>query len=1210
MIYKTLLLLLVFFSSQFSQEISKITLLNGKQIFQIPVYSFDGNTYISLQHVAEALELNYTTKAEYSAIEIESPKIKLTVTGRNPYAVLFSKENNETRSIQLTTSAHLIDKLIFAPMQQAIDLLSLVYEKPIVIVNPNRLMVVNDEEHVNSVLDFSLNEHEGDTYIKVEAKSKIVAFLNEDNNVNYTLKLRNTSLIRQEFYSIKPIGLVKDIQLNNVNNDAEINIKTISENCAVEIINSSSNNEIFLHVFIREDSDWFEKESEHFKIIYRKNHSHLVNHLLSSAENTLIELMKIFDYKPSEKIIIGTYDVSDYGFSTTTTIPQNYIRLEIEPLEPGYEVVPYNERYQWLLSHELVHIVVNDQTSGVESLFRKVFGKVIPEKTIPLTVAYSLLTNYQRYTPRWYQEAIAVFIETWFSGGYGRILGNFDEMYFRSLLLEGKKFRTQLQLETIDTHNSFLLETLFYLYGARFISYLSIEYGAENVIKWFKEIPGKPYLGFESKFKTVFGKDFNRAWYDFIVYEKDFQKKNIEILKSSKLTGKYNITKEKFGWTTQPYYDKFTNSMIFGYHRPHELATLQQLDLSSGISKDLNSLPTPSIVQVASTAFDESNGLFFYTTNNNQLYRDIWVYDIAEDEKKLLFENSRIGDLAISSDSHDLWGVQHEGGIATLVVSPYPYQEINSVVTFSLGDELFNLSIDKTGSQLAAILKRSSGQQSLIIANLQDILEGSEFNYKIISSSGTPENPSWSNDGDFIFWNAYTNGVSNIYRYSFNDESIKAISHCISGLFKPIEISPDSLFAFEFTTEGFAPVLLKNKPALHLPAIKYMGQKIIDRDPQVFDWVLPNAETVSDPLEFGKEKGYNGLSNLKIQSIVPVVSGFQNQVVFGLFTHVSDPMLHHDFIMEFGFSPLHETPSYPSFHIRLKYDYMQKFYVELSHHGPEFFDLFNSRKRGMLGTRLRLNYTHYWLYNNPHKIKQTMALTLYSGVEFINDNLVRVSEPDFGVFVTNINSKDLRKSIGSSDYEHGNNTFLTFTLYGTNFDAPEYALNTYLEFSNFSTWLWHHNVMHVKFAGGYLLDNEELVQARFYFGGFGNRAIDNDEIRQFRRVFRFPGLPIYKLDTDRFLKILIENDFPPVRIGSIAVGDQLLNHIDFSIFTQAMVTKSSYLGNYWVDLGAQVDIKLEHWYNLESTFSMGIAKAWSDKTNDWEWFLSLKLLKD
>ena len=38
------------------------------------------------------------------------------------------------------------------------------------------------------------------------------------------------------------------------------------------------------------------------------------------------------------------------------TTPQNFIRLEIEPMEPGYEMVPYNERIQWLLSHELCYI--------------------------------------------------------------------------------------------------------------------------------------------------------------------------------------------------------------------------------------------------------------------------------------------------------------------------------------------------------------------------------------------------------------------------------------------------------------------------------------------------------------------------------------------------------------------------------------------------------------------------------------------------------------------------------------------------------------------------------------------------------------------------------------------------------------------------------------------------------------------------------------
>ncbi len=90
---------------------------------------------------------------------------------------------------------------------------------------------------------------------------------------------------------------------------------------------------------------------------------------------------------------------------------------------------------------------------------------------------------------------------------------------------------------------------------------------------------------------------------------------------------------------------------------------------------------------------------------------------------------------------------------------------------------------------------------------------------------------------------------------------------------------------------------------------------------------------------------------------------------------------------------------------------------------------------------------------------------------------------------------------------------------------------------------------------------------------------------------------------------MLENDFPPLRISGLELANQFLNHIDFSIYTQGMIINSPF-GNYWVDAGAQADFKIKHWFNLESTFSMGIAKAWSDKMHDWEWSLSIKLLKD
>ena len=128
----------------------------------------------------------------------------------------------------------------------------------------------------------------------------------------------------------------------------------------------------------------------------------------------------------------------------------------------------------------------------------------------------------------------------------------------------------------------------------------------------------------------------------------------------------------------------------------------------------------------------------------------------------------------------------------------------------------------------------------------------------------------------------------------------------------------------------------------------------------------------------------------------------------------------------------------------------------------------------MIGSQFKLGHTHYWLYDKPHTIKQETSLAFFRGVEFINDNLVRVSEPDFGVAVYNLTSKNLRRTIGSSGYEQGDQVSFTLTLYGTKFfEIVEALLNGYLEYERYSLWIADNNVAHLTLAGGYVIDNGE-----------------------------------------------------------------------------------------------------------------------------------------
>jgi hypothetical protein len=348
---------------------------------------------------------------------------------------------------------------------------------------------------------------------------------------------------------------------------------------------------------------------------------------------------------------------------------------------------------------------------------------------------------------------------------------------------------------------------------------------------------------------------------------------------------------------------------------------------------------------------------------------------------------------------------------------------------------------------------------------------------------------------------------------------------------------------------------------------------------------------------------------LGINTFIPVISGFQDEKVIGFYTRIGDPLKIHDLSLEFGISPFHKNKNLPRYHYKLKYKFMKMYQLDVDYNAPDFYDLFNVRKRGMIGTKISLEDTYYWVYDNPLKIKQVSSLSLYKNITSINDNLVDVSQPDFLVFQSDLTSSSIRRSIGSSGKEEGNEFGASFMAFGAGAHNPQIASQLYSEWDNYSTWLVPHNVFHYKIAAGYNFKNENLQQAQFFFGGFGNRRVEDTEVDQFRNVFRFPGIPIYSLPADMFLKLMFESNLPPVRFKNFGMFNQYLNYIDISIYSQNLLLKSP-AGKAFTDLGSQVNFSFEHWYNLESTFSAGIAKAWYGSGNSWEWFLSFKLLKN
>lgn len=1216
---KSVVLFLFFQFVLYSQQISNVTLNNGGQTTILNAENIAGNYFLSAIQFFKSLNINTKYLKETKTLKVFIEQDELTFKIDNPFVIRFNKKDSTQKAIQLTHSPYFANNDIFVFQGELIELFNSSVNNIVLLTSPTRLQVVDRSSQQNSNnsapqivknrITLKFIDDQEKSHIKIESSAKAPEFSSFFRDQNLHLVLWNVVLQRDSSFSLDTHQFIEKVDVKTGGEFTEIIMQMKQDEIVVQHVSGENDKEFSLQFTKREFGNWYVQESENFICIFRNSHSHLVTHLLASAENAYGTISKLFNYKAEDKIIINTYDVSDYGFGAASTVPNNLIRLEIEPMEPGMEVVPFNERFQWLLSHELVHIVVNDSKSDTEGFFRSLFGKINPEKPRPLTILYSLLTNNNRYTPRWHQESSAVYLETWLSGGFGRVLGSFDEMFFRTMVLEGKEFPDDNYLDGLSAHQNFILETQFYIYGGRFLTHLAIKHGNEKVISWFRSESSNFYPSYKGKFENIFGYSFDSSWDDFISKEIKFQRKNLALLSTSKPSPVHNLGKLNLGWVSQPFYSKKLNSFIVANHRPGELASLKIINRATLEEKELISIRTPSLIQVSSIAYDDSLDNVFYTTNNNQLARDIHVIDLKTNEDRLLFKDFRTGHLTISSKMHVLWGVQHSGGKASIVRSKFPYDILETMVVFDVGDEIQQISLNNQGNLLAAVIHRVTGQQSIVISDITNLDEGGAFQFQAITSSGSPENPSWSANDNFLFWNAYTNGVSNIFRYNFATGEIAAISHTLAGLFKPVSVSSDSIFCFKFSSDGMLPVIIPNEIAPKLPAINYLGQTVLEKNPEVINWNLPAASSILKEKKFSDEKVYSGISKLNIQAFIPIISGFQKRKVLGFYSLINDPLLTHEISLEAGISPFKESTEDIDYHVKFKYEFKQSLYFAVDHNAPDFYDLFNKRKRGTLGTRYSIGHSDYWLYDNPHKIKQTTEFSYFNDIKFINDNSVELSEPDFMFLKTEFDSKNFRRTIGSFDTEQGNQFRINLLGYGTNFNQFEYSVGTYFEWDNYSLYLFKHNVFRFKFSAGYHTINDKLIQGQFFFGGFGNREVESEPVRQFEKLFSFPGTPIYSIPTQKFLKIMIGNIFPPVRFSGISIWSHYVKNVNFSVFSQGLYTDSPF-GKKWVNVGSQINVVFSHWYNLESTFSAGIAQAWWENGKDWEWFLSLKLLRD
>ena len=950
-------------------------------------------------------------------------------------------------------------------------------------------------------------------------------------------------------------------------------------------------------------------ETKDLRLVYLEPaQAYIAPHVGRCFENSLAFHRKLFAYTPAQKVTVLLTDFADFGNAGATSVPRDAVTLKIAPLSYAYETFTANERMNYLMNHELAHVVTMDQATGSDLFFRRLFaGKVGPLAQHPESMLYFYLTVPRVSSPRWYLEGIGVFLDTWMAGGLGRAQGAFDEMVFRSMVKDGSRFYDPLGLVAEGTKVDFRVEANSYLYGTRFMSYLAQENGPESLVRWTSRTPGsKAYSA--AQFQKVYGKPLGEAWRDWILWEHEFQKANLEAVRQYPTTPYKDLSRQALGSVSRAYVDAAQGKIYAGLNYPGIVGHVGAISLEDGSTSKLHDIKEPKVFIVTSLAYDPDRRTLFYTADNNA-YRDLVALDPETKKTRLLLKDARIGELVFNRVDRSLWGVRTFNGICTLVRIPHPYKEWHKLYSWPYGEVAYDLDLSPDGGLLSASVGEINGQQTLRVMKTEALLAGDPTSTgQLDFGTAIPSNFVFSPDGRYLYGSSYYTGVSNIFRYELATGTREAVTNAETGFFRPIPLGGDRLIVFRYTGEGFVPAEIEAKPLEDISAITFLGQQLAEKHPVVKTWMAGSPANVPIESLVTKKGPYSPFRALGLESIYPVVEGYKVYPAYGVHVRLSDPIQLNGASLTASFTPNSGLPEKERVHLAAEYR-RYEFGAAFKLNPADFYDLFGPTKTGLKGYSMGASYLKTLVYDAPRKLDLTVDATYYGGLERL---------PDFQNVPTDIDSTlatrarlsytHVRQSLGAVDDEKGlewDTVFAGDLVKGKSYPKllSDLDLGFALPLKHSSIWL--------RSSAGYSSGDREEPFANFYFGGFGNNWVDHRAEKRYRQWYSFPGVELNEIGGTNFAKSMLEWNLPPLRFRGAGRPGFYLSWARPALFASGIVTNmdDATLRRTVTNVGGQLDFRLNMLSQLDLTLSLGYARAFEDGARARnEYMVSLKLL--
>jgi hypothetical protein len=565
----------------------------------------------------------------------------------------------------------------------------------------------------------------------------------------------------------------------------------------------------------------------------------------------------------------------------------------------------------------------------------------------------------------------------------------------------------------------------------------------------------------------------------------------------------------------------------------------------------------------------------------------------------MLLKASRIGDIAYNRADRSLWGLRLSNGLVQLVRIPFPYHKWERLYVFPDGEKAFDLDLSPDG-ELASV-SVSGPRSGLGSAQVRQVrimrtaaLRGGDATplHALPMGAATPEGFVFSNDGRYLYGSSYYTGVSNIYRYEIATEKLAAVSNAAVGFFRPLPLDDSHLIVLRYSATGFVPTLIEARPTEDLSAVTFLGEQVATKYPEVTTWSAPAPASIPYESQI-LSQGLYQRTHVSLDSLIPVIEGYQNSVALGASAHFSDPIGLDSLRVDTSYSPDNALPSRERLHFSADASH-RGWTAGVAWNGANFYDLFGPTKRSLAGYNGYLGYDRAFVYDPPETLDFIAKVAYYGDLNEL-PGFQNVPSPSKNLFTADAGlvGVDTRDSPGAVDAETGHRWSLKAHLYGAAGELIPSITGTYdvgfpLPLDHSSIWLR----TGASISAGAPTD----PLANFYLGGFGNNYVDtelNGGAQRYRQVLSMPGFGIDALSGKSLVKGMLEWCLPPVRFAALGSPGFYVSWARPELFVGAVETDvgTSATRQSDRDIGAQVDFQLHVMHRQPMMLSVGAARG-------------------